>query len=66
MKSVNIKLKLSHFMMKIIKMLYLSSVKNNEIICSTNSTLSMFKTTNSVNVIKISDFKKNKCVFDES
>ena len=46
-------------------MSYSLSIENDEIICLINSTLDMFKTTDSVNVIKISDFRENKCVSDE-
>ena len=66
MKSVNIKLKSFCFMIKIMKMLYLSLIKNDKIIYLTNLILNMFKTTNSVNVIKILNFKENKCIFNES
>ena len=65
MRFINIKSKLSHFMMKIMKMSYSLLIENNEIIYLTNSTLNMFKTTDSVNVIKILNFKENKCIFDE-
>ena len=66
MRFINIKLKLFHFIMKIMRMSYSSLIKNDEIICLTNLMSDMFKTTDSVNVIKISDFRKNKCVSNES
>ena len=47
------------------KMSYLSLIKNDEIICLTNLTLNMFKTTDSVNVTKILNSEGNKCVFNE-
>ena len=46
-------------------MSYSSLIKNNEIICLTNSILNMFEITNSVNVTEISNSEENKCVFDE-
>ena len=52
-------------MMKIIKMLYLLSVKDDEIIYLINSTLNMFKITDSVNVTEISNSEENKCISDE-
>ena len=45
-------------MMKIMRMSYLLLIKNDEIICLTNLTLNMFKTTNNVNVIEILNFEK--------
>ena len=52
--------------MKIMKMSYSLLIKNNEIIYLINLMSDMFKTTDSVNVIEILSFKKNKCIFDES
>ena len=66
MRFVNIKLKLLHFMMKIMKILYSLLIKNDEIIYLINLMLNMFKIINNVNVIKILNFKKNKYVFNES
>ena len=66
MKFVNIKLKLFCFIMKIIRMSYLLSVKDNEIIYLINLMLNIFKITNNVNVIRILNSKKNKYVFNES
>ena len=65
MRFINIKLKLFYFIMRIMKMSYLLLIENNEIIYLTNLMLDMFETTNNVNVIKILNFKKNKCVSDE-
>ena len=65
MKFVNIKLKLFYFIIKIIKMLYSLLIKNNKIIYLINSTLNMFKMTDSVNVTEILNFKENKCIFNE-
>ena len=47
-------------------MSYLLLIESNEIICSINLTLNMFKATDSVNVIKILNFKEDKCIFNES
>ena len=63
---INIKSKPFYFMMKIMRMSYLSSVKSNEIICLTNLMSDIFKITDSVNVIKISNSEENKCISNES
>ena len=46
-------------------MLYLLSIKNDEIIYLINLILNMFKIINNVNVIKILSSEENKCVFNE-
>ena len=65
MRSVNIKLKLSHFMMRIMRMSYSLLIENDEIICLTNLMSDMSETTNNVNVTEILNFKENKCISDE-